>query len=728
MTAVKGHSRKSSGGGVILVKRYDRTTDLKAKPTKDSEDESFFGIAEKSMIAKARRVIQSKTKASHILARYSKYPRNLSVMTNGKWKKQDGKFVIDVSQKELTKIIKENAPLVGEIMKRMYAKNASDYRDMKAVAITSIYNALSYYGSKFNPKDPPDIANHIRNYIEGSIKRDMMNLYSVDYSLPMNYRLLFMKYKEAYSKFEGDDRSIFNFLKVKKSDVYRNSDGSDELLPMDDYVNEKRKGAFEKKLKGYEKKISDIRGDYEIELGTIDKKSQIGYSDDEKDLFDIGVKEIEKDVDSARKLAHKLNFSFAATASDFVEKIETLENQIKKEEVALENNPNRKNTSLVKLSNSLMRSQGQYSRFKIGDDKKRVDSAMDAFDEHVDRLSQFRDSMEPRSDADIQALKLEAYDTYSQKMKAARADHDKDISKTFQMGYRSLSKVFKEMLNSGRVDLSAFDDGDNVGAGIENVADKDSEKDVKQIETEQSDLNLKADYEKARQKFEAKIDLFDPITRDVIKMRLGFHEQNVPQEHGLSGHPMDFKDIVQRLPDAYFVRDNSAYQYDVDKWMKGKPSDKIKKSDKEFRVDSKSYDNRLKVARKQVDILADKSPKKSKADIRVELYAKMKVTKSDRPTKFKVVEGKEYKNLVSQWKKKKPVPYLISQNNKSSFLTGKFKAATTVLKNMMSKDDVHHFIDMHNQMIERGIEKADCEYTLLKSITSIIYGEPIFLN
>jgi len=305
-----------------------------------------------------------------------------------------------------------------------------------------------------------------------------------------------------------------------------------------------------------------------------------------------------------------------------------------------------------------------------------------------------------------------------------------------------------DSLKNLRLDVGLDMDDDNSISPVDFIY-------VPQLNPEE-EVEVREEHKKAKQGIINGINYLVPNFSNALKLHLGLHEDSKKQEGEIWGELSTTKDIVKWFDDRKLVDDktigenitsmvNSKNKIEgkanaatklvdipflrerfqdnpelvkstYEKWLSEKPNDsntsekqKVKKSTKELKADSKQYkqnivDARLKFRNWLKKHLHDtdlKQRKKKYDKIKDEMHA----TKKYRPTKFKeeVVNKKVTKDDIKKWESNIPSFTYNNQNDKEIWTSRILEKARDIIVKVIPLEEVRNLIRVHRQMIEHGI-------------------------
>lgn len=659
MTQVKAHQRRSKTGKTSFVHSYNKTTPDTAAQIKS--------LASKRI----------KDGAQEVIERYSQYPSNLGLMVDGKWKdalvyrqvrdakgnlerRQVIERQVDFTNTQWASFIKENQPMIGSVVMK-YNWNPDIVDDLRAAAIRGLFNGANQYENKFNPENPPDLAKHLRTYVEGNVKAELGKLMATRFHFPSYKQILYNKFKQLYDEHGGDYDAIYNAMGLKKKDVYPAIDPvqAEQALPKDGYVTTSKEEVLNNKTLNYQNRVNNLRDEYHQELADIEGR-RIGGTDEDRMLYDVAMKDLDK-------------------------KMASLNDQLSGE----------------------------------ADKSKRVDIT-DKIKDLEKRKNMIARTIKPLDEKDYQAELARAKQAYETRIRQSKEQFDKEIGKTVIPGAFELFREFEQLMSFKDVNLSrsqTYDDGET--RTMEEIVRVPNQTDP------ETSMIIRADFIKNLDRFMDGIDSLDSRTAKIVKMHLGLDQTNEPYAHGLWGVPMeDVAEIVRNLPKDFYPKDDADFQKRLDTWHAKQPQKTvtIKRTPDEIAAKQKevnAWNSRRKKAQAEISKkISQVKGLESKQKFREMVYAKHNATKESKPTDIKTkqvtMSEDELKSALSKWQSAKPSHELTADTMyrkvKQDLDLGK-----RALIHIVPKEVVRSLIENYNDMRAYNIRKSHLKEDLRKS-------------
>lgn len=709
MSTVKQHTRRSKKGKLYTVSQHERSIETIVK-----------------------KKVSNRHEAQALLEKYKGRPHNLKLMVDSKWKDETvtrhGKQVKEprliATKKEWEAIINENKGLAYKIIKRY--NQGGDWEDKVQVATTAIFEAVNKYGAKYNPKEPYDLQKHLSNYIAGYVQAEVAKDYAVAINLPYQQKILYSKFKSLYDRFDGDRDAILKEMDLKKKHLYpslsKTSPGeAEEPLPREGYVTLVKKDVLDKKTAKHQEKVDKINQEYENELVELERRVTDQEEGTAYDDYKMGVDEFQKLIQSSVNESIKLREKYDKTMSSHQSLVDKVDARIQEEEQKLEADSSYSNKKLVNYSKLKQIYEGKKEAYEKGADFQKLKSLREKVGDLNKRFETYKTSFKPLTEKQIQLERARISSMYQMKLKEAKDEFNKELDKTVIPGADKLFDRFEEVMGFRDLRLtSARSDDEDSGLIEEIVASEELDP--------ENELLLREGYKFRYDSFMDVIDMLDKPHAEVFKMRVGLHDKNKIQPHGLWGYPMDVTEIANKANKALFKRGDQNYKKEVKLWEEAAPEQtrKFKVDPDVFKKETADYKKRRNTAKtmvkKRIDAINKKVEAARKAGksvdlkkvnaeknkIRVDIYKKMKARTEDTPTKFitKKMSPKQYKQAVEDWNLSKPYPYYASSSQKRSIVSKVLKEAEGVMRRLVVPGEVAGLMSLHRRMIKHGLKKS----------------------
>jgi hypothetical protein len=651
------------------VSQHDRDVKNKKKLHKHLE----IKMEQESVDNLVNKFVSNKENAKAIISKYKGRPASLNVMVNGQWKDTPRVFYkngvggkrikttemvtsYSDTSNNILKIIKEQEPMVGSIV-RKYAFNSELTDDLKSEAILGLLQGLNNYHAKFNPKNPPDLHNHLFTQVRGMVQAELTRQLSARIRMPQYKQVIFSKFKPLYNEHGGNFESIAKELNLKKKDVNLNlikTEEGQEPLPIDRWTTINKDGTYNGKVLSYENKVNSLEESRKNEITVLQVRLHGIESDKEREKFN------------------------AISKRAYIDKRE-------------------------KLEDSLKHTQDKGTRLGI---EFKIDSLRES-------ERNFNAMVTPISEEDY-AKKVKATNEKYEELLRREAEKFKDsIGKTTLQGVNSLFDEFESVLGLRYVDtgkelVNSEGDSSLMESFIPSSTTLNPEDRFIIKQGFIDSKNILLEY----------IDLLDNNTAKIMKMYLGLDKSNKLYPHGLWGHSMTTaKEIAENLPKNFYLpsdKDKKTYEGRLRSWKLKEPKKKttVKMTKKELEDFKNDIKKKIKIADKQIgEALVGVTDNLKKTIIRERIRKKHGVARSDikRMRKDVTLTDSQYKKQRKDWEASMPT-LSYTKRDIISDIAKEIDYGSLALKHLVPKEEIKRlqlgFRDINTYNIQKGNIKA----------------------
>jgi len=340
-------------------------------------------------------------------------------------------------------------------------------------------------------------------------------------------------------------------------------------------------------------------------------------------------------------------------------------------------------------------------------------------------LESYRESFAPLDKEEFDKMTSLVENKRQNKLREARDWYDKETDKTVISGTTELFGRFESIMG-----LSFVNTSDTYGEGVNQ---KPLEEIFESTETAdpQTEMTVKFDFKNAMNKLERAIDMLNPATAEIVKLRLGLSAKSKLYPHALWGEPMPLFDKVNptesvsgNLPKDLFIKVSALdYKKKEDNWNKNKPTSTVRerKPDAVFKKETKAFDKRKTESKARISRNLTTHFKNStrieKDQMRDNVRAEMKVRLQDAPKMYKDVKLNKTKfaEATKKWESNKPTKDY-NYNTLRNLVSKEYELGKRVLQRMISTDDADNIIQSYRAMRRYGLKKADLTGQIRKSI------------
>lgn len=668
MTTVKSHIRKTKSGKVANVKQHNRDQQAADQAKRDAHRAELKAITDKVFGS-----VSNNQKASAIVHKYKDRPMNMKLMVDSKWKT----IKINVSRNKEGKIEVKPTPIkVWDISEQEWNKFIKENSPLVNRIInrvnfkSEIIDDLKQVGNKalfdaansYIDKYNPTDPPDIMKYLSSAIAGSVRDEVA---------RQTMARFSLPYNK-----RVLYNkFTKLfeEYNGDYDKIHEAMQIKRKDLYPSNSETGDILLEKEGY---VTDQK------LTTVQRATEL-YEDAVNRIEDT----YQKDLDQLelRSTGDRADYNtYKLGLETYDSEIKTLSGMVQKEQ----DKERRAN-----LQNKIQKKNEEKKRFEV--------------------------NFKPVSKEDKEFELGYIENKRQESLRKAKQLYDVATNRTKIQGTYELFRMFEGIMSIKDIDLSS----DVVGEEGEKVPMEQmvgSPDEVSALEK----IVIKEEFKRNLNELERGLDLLEPFTRDVMRLRLGLHEKNKLYKHGLWGEPMSIKEIIEALgDDAFKTTEGSEYKDALKKWQESKPSNKIKvkRSPKEYNKEVIDFDKRVQIVRSAMDEFnQSESNLQKRAAMREKLKSRLRVRKEDRPTKFieREATAQEMIRLEEKWNKAKPKATNESASFRYDKIANELSWGRFLLRRMFKGDNtfVNRMIDSYQAMRRYGLSKATLTNDLKKSL------------